>query len=188
MSKHIGSMLVLFVALFVAASCGTQQGEQTGAIEEGVVEETTVVVDAQAIRTALEDINTQWAAGAIAGDAAAVASLYSEDAIIFPPNTERVIGRAAIEAGLTTMWEGVTTTSEDITIDDLVIAESGEIAVVLGTYNSTALVGEETIESTGKYMAVAKNVHGEWKLIRDVWNSDKPAEGTTEVANPCAPE
>lgn len=46
----------------------------------------------------LRDIATRVQAARDAGDGAALAALYSEDATILPPSGERLVGRAAIAA------------------------------------------------------------------------------------------
>ena len=50
----------------------------------------------------IEEIASNFKAAFNAGDAATVASFYSEDAALFPPGEDRVDGRPAIQA----FWQG----------------------------------------------------------------------------------
>jgi ketosteroid isomerase-like protein len=49
-------------------------------------------------RAHIDDILVKFVAAFNAGDGATVASLYSEDAALFPPGGERIDGRSAIQA------------------------------------------------------------------------------------------
>ena len=54
------------------------------------------------VRAHIDAGTVKWVAAFNAGDGAAVAALYSEDAVLLPPGGERVDGRAAIQ----TFWQG----------------------------------------------------------------------------------
>ena len=173
MLKTMRVLVAVFVFGFVAA-CQTQEAEQTGATEDA-----TVAVNTEAIRAGIDAANEKWSQAAEAADAAALASLYAEDAILAPPNAPRAEGRAAIEAAFAEMFTQVKFGENDITIDHLGIPESGELAYVVGSYSGTMInTDDTTFEDVGKYVAVFKNVNGEWLLAVDTWNSDVPAAGT----------
>ena len=53
-------------------------------------------------RTHIDEALVKFVAAFNAGDAATVASLYTEDAALYPPGAERVDGRSAIQ----TFWQG----------------------------------------------------------------------------------
>jgi len=174
MFKTMRVLVAIFVLGF-AAACQTQEAEQTGATEE-----VTVAVDAEAIRAGIEIANEKWSQAAEAADATALASLYMNDAILAAPNTPRAVGRAAIEAGFAEMFTQVKFGASDITIDHLGIPESGELAYVVGSYSGPMINADgSTFDDAGKYVAVFKNVNGEWLLAVDSWSSDTPA-GSTE--------
>src|SRR5713101_8911696 len=59
--------------------------------------------DAAGVRPAIEAANKKFSEAVAKGDAAALAAMYTTDAQAFPPNSDVVKGRAAIEA----MWKGV---------------------------------------------------------------------------------
>jgi uncharacterized protein (TIGR02246 family) len=162
--RKLQLLLLVPLALGVAA-CQTQEPEQQAAIEE------PATVDTGAIRAAVEDAAQQWESAAGAGDAEALTNLYTPDATIYPPDAPAVTGRDAIHAFFTEMvsegpWQNTLTTN------DVIIPESGEIAIELGSF--------EDPTGTGKYVGVYRNVDGNWKLIADTWNNDGPATANAE--------
>ena len=77
----------------------------------------------------IDDISVKFVAAFNAGDGAALACLYSEDATLFPPGAERVDGRSAIQA----FWQGAM--DAGMKLDDLSATEvisRGDIAGEMG--------------------------------------------------------
>jgi uncharacterized protein (TIGR02246 family) len=176
MFKTMRVLVVVFVLGF-AAACQTQEAEQTGATEEA-----TVAVDTEAIRAGIDIANEKWSQAAEAADATALASLYMEDAILAPPNAPRTVGRAAIEAAFVEMFTQVKFGDTDLTIDHLGIPESGELAYVVGSYSGPMIAADgTTFEDAGKYVAVFKNVNGEWLLAVGV---DRPTRSRSRLRGP----
>ena len=104
-----------------------------------------------------------------AGDAAGVAALYTEDAVIMAPDTPRMDGRAAVQG----LWQGFI--DAGVTGLDLVtseVEEFGDTANELGTFTLTAPDGEGgTVTLNGKYIVVWKRADGgDWHLDWDIWN------------------
>jgi ketosteroid isomerase-like protein len=64
-------------------------------------------------RAHIDDALVTFVAAFNAGDGATVASLYTEDAALYPPGGERVDGRSAIQA----FWQGAI--DSGMKIDDL---------------------------------------------------------------------
>lgn len=103
------------------------------------------------------------------GDVAAVAAMYTEDAIAFPPDGAIVKGRPAIQA----LWQSFRdtgATSVEFTVLD--VETSGNLSVETGT----ALLhvqpsGQAEVTVQVKYVVVwKKQKDGSWKLFRDIWN------------------
>ncbi len=135
-------------------------------------------VDAAAVRTAIEGENVKWTQAYLAKDATTLAGLYTEDAILAVPNTPRVIGREAIASAYAAVFTQTSPTTNDVTIDRLEVAQSGDFAYVVGTYGGTWTMADgSSMADTGKYTAVFKNVNGQWMLAVDGWSSDMPAGG-----------
>jgi ketosteroid isomerase-like protein len=49
----------------------------------------------------------------------------------------------------------------------------GDTAIEIGLYELSS--GGQTLDK-GKYVAIWKKVEGEWKMHRDIWNSNLPLE------------
>ena len=105
------------------------------------------------------------------GDADGVANLYAEDGVILAPGAPAVVGREAIRTFIngdiaTTKAGGFALNSGEITG----VGVEGDFAWVTGTFSVADSAGA-TVD-TGKYLSLYRRINSEWKLIRDVWNSD----------------
>jgi len=171
--SHYMKALAMIAAFALAAACQKQEAEQTGTTEE------VAATDTETIRQGIEGLNDQFEQAIIAGDAVALTNFYADDAVVLAPNMPRAGGRDAI----TTFWtdminEGGAPATATLTTDQVIVPESGEIAVEIGTYTVGGTAPDGTTwEDTGKYMATWKNVNGEWKMIADTWNSDTTPPG-----------
>ena len=184
MLKLTRSAVLLAVVGFLAA-CQTEPAEQTGAIEEDAT------VDATTVRTEIEAINDRFEQALVAHDAPTIATFYTDDAVALPAGAPRAEGRAAIEAVFAGWFEQAPPPeSFTLTTDDLVLAESGEVAYEIGTYQvrGTSPAGK-TYDEIGKYLVVWEDVNGEWKVAADSWSGDAPmpAEGHEGESGVSAP-
>ena len=118
--------------------------------------------DAKAeVTKAIEAFETAFASN----DGAALAALYSDDAVVMPPGGEFVKGRAAIDATFAEVNPaGITM---DLEVSDLMV--SGDLVVDTGGWTATDPAG--THLDHGKYLAVWKKTDHGWKMVRDIWNS-----------------
>jgi len=80
-----------------------------------------------AVRAAIEAGNKKFGAAAAKGDAAAVASLYTTDAEAFPPNSDVVKGRPAIQALFKGFFDSGVTGVELTTAGTMFLREAREI-------------------------------------------------------------
>ena len=117
---------------------------------------------------ALNKLAAEWAAAFNAKDAAKIASFYTEDAVLMPPNQPMVKGRASIEA----YWKGaIQQGATNLQLKPFESAISGSQAFEAGT-STMALPGGET--DLGTYLVVLKRVGSDWKIAYDIYNSDAP--------------
>jgi uncharacterized protein (TIGR02246 family) len=109
-----------------------------------------------------------WEAAFNAKDAAKIAALYAEDAVVMPPNQAPVKGRANIEAH----WKSeIQQGQTNMQLNPVASAISGSQAFEAGT-STVTLPGGQT--DRGKYLAILKRVGDEWKIAYDIYNSDGP--------------
>ncbi len=118
-------------------------------------------------RAGIEAVNAQFMAALGQGDAAAMAGLYTEDAQQMPPNGAIVSGRAAIQAGLQQLIDG----GLGLQLEATEVEGHGDTAHEVGKYTMT--LDGKTVDE-GKYIVIWKNVDGQWKLHRDIFNSNNP--------------
>jgi len=122
----------------------------------------------QAIRKADAD----FATNARAGNAAALAAFYADDAVLMPPNAPAFRGPEAIRQ----FWGGFLATGQiglDLTVDK--VTQSGDLATEIGRYEITITPkGAAPIHDKGKYIVAWRRTGGTWKIFGDIFNSDQP--------------
>jgi uncharacterized protein (TIGR02246 family) len=109
-------------------------------------------------------VETAYVAAVSSGDAAAVAALYTDDAVVRNPQGLRLEGKQQIQDSYQANFDQGPAT---ITITPSSAVSVGDAVVIEGTYTFTIMPeGAEPIESQGQYLAVNKHINGEWKIIR----------------------
>lgn len=100
-----------------------------------------------------------------AGDAAAVADQYTDDAAILPPGSGRMDGKQAIQG----YWQaGIDAGLREVSIVPTTVDVTGDSSVTVGTL--TGRMGDA--ELRGKYIVIGKKTDGGWRIHRDIWNFD----------------
>ena len=152
--------LVLATVLVLAASgCGPQ-------------------VDVEAEAAAIRAAEDEALKIAQAKDAERWASVYADDARVFPPNALLVTGKEAIRKlfaelfaspGFEIDWE----------VTRVEVSRAGDLGYVVGTHKVTVNDAEgNPVTDRGKWIAIwKKQADGTWKCIEDIWNSDQPTGG-----------
>lgn len=119
---------------------------------------------------AIAAANAAFAKSFNAGDAAAVASHYTEDASVLPPGANRADGRAAIEA----FWKGAIDGGlKNLTLKGIKVGARDDLAYEDGVF-TLDVPGSNGAMTTinGKYIVVwKKGSDGAWRLYRDIWNT-----------------
>lgn len=106
------------------------------------------------------------------GDSIALASHYASDAVVMPPNSEAVKGNNI--AGL---WGGALRMGvKDFKLTITDITGGGNLYVETGNYE--VFGADNKSLDKGKYVAVWKKENGNWKMYRDIWNSNMSAAPT----------
>lgn len=162
-----------FAAAALFALGGCQQAQDTDA-------------EAQAIRAGTD----AWDDAYNAGDTAALAAAYAEDAVLLPPNAPAVSGRTAIGDFLTA--DGANTRGAGLKFaiaSDSTVGVSGDLAYEAGTFSVNDASGATV--ATGKFIGVFNKKDDKWLLVRDTWNMDAPPappapEPAAEEAAPAA--
>jgi uncharacterized protein (TIGR02246 family) len=117
----------------------------------------------------IQGLNDRFAASFNAGDLAAVADHYAEDAVALPSGAPMQRGRAAIKA----YWTAAAGQVGDFKLTTLEVKPLGADALQeIGTFSlKTKATPPQTMD--GKYVVIWRKVGGNWKLATDIWNADK---------------
>jgi uncharacterized protein (TIGR02246 family) len=130
---------------------------------------------AQAQKEMVDKLRSDYVAAFNAGDAAKVASFYTEDAVVMPPMTERIEGRKAIEQSLQMqIKEGYGNLSLRPTETQAI----GDAFFETGTYTQT-LPGpnKQTMSATGNYLFLMRpSRDGKLQIIRTIANKSEPTQ------------
>ncbi len=120
-------------------------------------------------KAAIQKLDDQWAYAFNTGNAAAVAAMYTKDAYVLPAGAPMIHDRAAIEK----LWQGEMANAQDIKCTALDVKPlGGSAAREVGTCSfmtKKAPLQEVQI----KYAVVWQKEGGKWKLLQDIWNTDK---------------
>ena len=118
----------------------------------------------------LAQLAAQFFAAYMQGNIERLVSFYTDDAVIFPGNSDLLRGKEAIKR-YWTLPEGRTITHHKITA--LEIKLLGDFAYDYGYYEVSGRNGEEAWgPNYGKYLIVWKrDAAGAWKMHLDMWNS-----------------
>ena len=154
MSSRTGRTVVACVAIVLGATSAFAQAKAAGGGN---------------VRAAIEAGNKKFIDGATKQDAKLIASAYTTDGEAFPPNSEVVKGRPALQQ----LWQSVLDSGiAAIELATTEVEASGNLAYESGTY--TMKTKDGTVADRGKYCVVWKKVGSEWLLHRDIWSTSLP--------------
>ncbi|GAA4302968.1 YybH family protein [Nibribacter koreensis] len=116
----------------------------------------------------IKSLNQKFVSCFNQGDTAGVANLYTITALLMPAGSDAVQGREAVgKFWQSTRDNGVT----EMTLDTVEVEQLELTAIELGTYTLRGQ-GHTSIDD-GKYMVVWKREHDQWKIQKDIWNSNQ---------------
>jgi uncharacterized protein (TIGR02246 family) len=118
------------------------------------------------IRTADDAFENQFRQG----DAAGLAELYTDDGMLMPAGSESIRGKQAIRE----FWQGAMDMGiKEVKLDIQEVELHGDAAFEGGRYQLKGANGE--VMDDGKYVVIWKQEKGQWKLHRDIWNTNRKA-------------
>lgn len=124
------------------------------------------------VRKAIDKVNLRFSEGIRKGDASMVSSVYAEDAVICPPNSDMIRGRKGIEE----FWGGAIKMGlKDAALSTVELSGSGDTFQELGKANLKIQPEvQEPLEDKVKYVVVWKRTADGWRYKWDIWNSSLP--------------
>lgn len=150
--------IIIFVSLALLISCSnveTATEKQNG-------------FDITAVKNHILNMNQSYSKRFTTSDTAYYAERYCIDAVVYCPGLPAIKGRDSINA-----FFYANGANKEATIELPVgnIYGNEELVVEEGTYNFPD--GKGGSMDNGKFMALWKQENGQWKLFREIWNSNK---------------
>jgi ketosteroid isomerase-like protein len=125
----------------------------------------------------ISDVNSQFLKAFNSKDPVAFGAVFSDDAVLMPPNYASVKTQLAIQEYARQMQASSPVNGMLLNVAETVV--TGDYAFCSGYY--TLLGADGSSIDHGKFLEVLKNEGRDWKIFRDIYNSDMPA------AAPAAP-
>jgi ketosteroid isomerase-like protein len=124
------------------------------------------------VKEALSTANRKFMESFKQGDAASLATLYTENGQLLPAASDFVTGRPAIQA----FWQGAMDMGiKSARLETVEMESHGDTAHEVGKYS---LHGEGAqLMDQGKYIVIWKQHQGQWKLHRDIWTTSMASPG-----------
>jgi uncharacterized protein (TIGR02246 family) len=120
-------------------------------------------------QASIEKLNEAFLGHLKKGDFAALAQMYTEDAVALPAGAAAVRGRSAIQS----FWEKAAEGVADFKLTTLDVKTLGpEAAREIGSFTMRTK-SPQPQDLVGKYVVVWRKVGSDWKLATDIWNTDK---------------
>ncbi len=160
----------LLACLFVLVTAAKGQASYSTASAPAV--QNPAANSPEALIDALRD---QFNSAYNAGDAAALAALFAEDAVLMPPGAPAVVGRSAIQARYAAQFAKL---QSIFALNPGEIRVSGNLAWLRGDYLrvDTALAGGPSTTITGMYLMTFRRQTSDWKITTDSWNTTQQVD------------
>jgi ketosteroid isomerase-like protein len=155
---------LLFVAVLFYGCKAAETPEQIAAREQAA---------ADSAKAAVADGTARWVRFVNAGQPDSVASLFTADGVMMPPDVPGATGHDSITArNRTLIIPGGT-----LSITGQNTSVHGPIAVERGVWSYTAPAQGRTpaINLGGKYLAHWHKTDAGWLIAENIWNNDSPA-------------
>lgn len=165
--KKITKFLVPLAMIVLFISSLTSCKETAKEMPETVIEPEYNLSTA---KTEIEAANKEFMAFFAATDSVGLANLYTQDAKLMMNGAPAISGRKSIQTALSGIMNSGISSVDLRTInvwgtEDLLV-EEGELSLFVG----------DTEADQGKYIVAWIKEDGKWKLFRDIFNSNLPAE------------
>lgn len=164
-SALVGTFLILSVS-----GCNNKQASEPEEKEEMAVTTPKDTFDLKKAKTDIIDANSEFARLYGEGDSTGVANLYTEDAKFMMEGSPATMGRENIQSVMSGIMssgiEKVDLRTIEVWGDEDMVVEEGELTL----YKKGVEVDR------GKYIVLWKKEDGQWKLFRDIFNSNLSKE------------
>ncbi len=128
-------------------------------------------MDGELVLAAIATAKNDFVAYYRQGNSAALTSFYTADGLILPPNSSPIKGNDAIQNFWQSLMDmGIETIGMQVSEMEIV----QDIVIEISDFN---LIGPgPSIIDNGNHLAIWKQVAGQWKISKDIFNSNRPAQ------------
>jgi len=155
----------------LAAAC-VPKGETP--VKDSAATAAPPVVDAAAVRQAIEQAKAKYIDAVTRGDSAGFVANYADDAVSMEPGVPVQHGRGELGANFAKRQQEVKVS--DMKASTASVDVAGDYTIETGSYELTFTPkGGKPMYDKGNYLMVwKKQTDGSWKIYRDINNSDGP--------------
>jgi ketosteroid isomerase-like protein len=133
--------------------------------------------DPAAVEAEIKAKVASWNEYIAARNDSAIGELYADDGVLMPPNQPRIAGKEGIRAFFAGMW--VINPTMVLNTTQVVTSDAGDVAIEEGTFALEYRGADgKPINDTGKYLVIWKRTGNDWKVVRDIFNTDLPSAPT----------
>ena len=159
--------LCTFLPLLLIGTFGC--GDRQPALDGTATGAPRLEAEAETIRA----LSREWAVADSLRDVARAVTFYAPGAVEMASNTPIVRGQDAIQRWYQS-WLLDPKNRIEFATDTVEVAEARDLAYERGNYRfyTRSESGEDV--DVGKYLTVWKKIDGQWKVVADMANSDKP--------------
>lgn len=159
-------LLITLLSLLISSSLFVACNDKTAST---TTEEIKPTFDLAGAKKIIDSTNAVFASLFSKGDSVGLAAMYTVDGKAMVPNMPAMSGRSAIQSGFSGLFTTMGPMELKLTILDVwgnedLLIEEGSLAMVKD--------GKEI--DRAKYIVLWKMEDGQWKLFRDIFNSDNP--------------
>lgn len=122
-------------------------------------------------------LDDSWLEAARRHDLETMIAIYAPEATELLPGRPALVGRDAIREFYRGVLARYPRLDPAFSLDEVTIAESGDLAVVRGTYRFTLDTATPERVDAGKFVGVWIYTAGDWRLMINISNSDGQATG-----------
>ena len=164
-------MKFVFKTALIATSVFFAACNNPSATDNAIATKDSASHDDEGVKSHIRKEALNWGEEVRRGDSTAMAAHYTSDAIVMPSNSEPVKGNDIVKFWGSVVRMGV----KDLKLNITDISGDGDVYAETGTLE---LFGADNKSlDKGKYVVVWKKENGNWKMYRDIWNSNLPAPG-----------
>ncbi|MDF1560230.1 MAG: nuclear transport factor 2 family protein [Bacteroidales bacterium] len=130
------------------------------------------------LKSSIEEINSRFVDLFGSGNADTLASFYTADAHLMIPGAPAMSGTDNI----VTYWQGAINAGiNNVKLETTDVSGCGNEVIEYGKY--TIFAGDNFAVDNGKFIVIWKKAGKEWKIFRDIFNSDNPPPIARSVLN-----